>query len=135
MMLAEHYLQLRTLHITCVVVSIALFVIRHALTLWGVNWRRSRAMRIMPHIVDSLLLLSAVLLAITIEQYPFVHGWVTVKVIALVTYIVLGMQALKPNRSLAVRRIAFMAAVIVFGFIVTVARTHSPWGIFAQFIN
>ena len=31
---------------------------------------------------------------------------------------------------------AFIAAtgvLVVFGFIVTVARTHSPWGIFAQF--
>jgi uncharacterized membrane protein SirB2 len=87
----------------------------------------------MPHAIDSVLLVSAVLLTIIIGQYPFVNGWLTVKVIALVAYILLGMQALKHERSQAVRRVSFLGAVAVFAFIVTVARTHSPSGIFGQF--
>ena len=131
--MSAYYLLLRNLHITCAVVSIALFVLRHVLSLRNINWRKSMALRVMPHIVDSLLLVSAILLTFAIDQYPFVNSWLTVKVIALVAYIVLGMQALKVGRSQSARRVAFLAAVIVFAFMVTVARTHSPLGIFLQF--
>ena len=131
--MANYYPQLRNLHVACAVASIVLFVLRHVLMLRGIDWRKSIALRIMPHAIDSVLLVSAVLLTISIEQYPFVNSWLTVKVIALVAYIFLGMQALKRERSQAVRRVAFLAAVAVFAFIVTVARSHSPLGIFGQF--
>lgn len=131
---AAYYLELRTLHITCAVISISLFVIRHVLNLWHVGWRNSRALRIMPHVVDTLLLLSAIALMFAIQQYPFANAWLTVKLIALVAYIILGTYALKRGPTQGARRTAFIAAVIVFGFIVTVARTHSPWGIFARFL-
>ena len=132
--MSDYYVQLRSLHMACAVVSIVLFVLRHVLSLRNVDWRKSRALRIMPHAVDTVLLISAILLTIAIGQYPFVNGWLTVKVVALVAYIFLAMQALKVGRSQSSRRIAFFAAVIVFAFIVTVARTHSPLGIFAQFL-
>jgi uncharacterized membrane protein SirB2 len=131
--MSAYYAQLRNLHVACVVVSILLLVLRHVLSLRNVDWRKSRALRILPHAVDSVLLLSAILLTIAIGQYPFVNGWLTVKVIALVAYIFLAMQALKAGRSQSARRVAFFAAVIVFAFIATVATTHSPLGIFAQF--
>ncbi len=131
--MSDYYLQLRSLHIACVVASILLFVLRHVLSLRNIDWRKSKALRIMPHVVDSALLASAIMLTIVVGQNPFVDGWITVKVIALVVYIVLGMQALKVGRSQSARRVAFLAAVIVFAFIVTVARTRSPLGIFVQF--
>jgi uncharacterized membrane protein SirB2 len=130
--MSAYYLQLRNLHIACAFISIVLFVLRHVLSLRNIDWRKSRALRIMPHVVDSLLLVSAILLTIAIGQYPFVNGWLTVKLIALVAYIFLAMQALKVGRPQASRRAAFFAAVIVFAFIATVARTHSPLGIFSQ---
>jgi uncharacterized membrane protein SirB2 len=131
--MSAYYPQLRDLHVACAFASIVLFVLRHVLSLRNVDWRKSRALRIMPHVVDSVLLISAILLTIIVGQYPFVNGWLTVKVVALAVYIVLGMQALKAGRSQGSRRLAFLAAVIVFGFIFTVARTHSPLGIFVQF--
>jgi uncharacterized membrane protein SirB2 len=130
--MSAYYLQLRNLHIACAFISIVLFVLRHVLSLRNIDWRKSRALRIMPHVVDSLLLVSAILLTTIIGQYPIVNGWLTVKVIALVAYVAIGIQALKANRSQASRRVAFLAAVIVFAFILTVARTHSPLGIFSQ---
>lgn len=134
MSLLEIYPQLRTLHMTCAYVSVALFVLRHVLNLYQVNWRRWRALKIMPHVIDSVLLLSAILLTIALSQYPFAQSWLTVKVVALVVYILLGMQALNLRNSQGARRLAFMAAVIVFGFIVTVAQSHSPWGILARWL-
>jgi uncharacterized membrane protein SirB2 len=131
--MSAYYPELRNLHIACAFASILLFVLRHVLSLRNVDWRKSKALRIMPHVVDSVLLASAISLTLIIEQYPFVNSWLTVKIIALVAYIILGMQALKADRTQAARRMAFVAAVIVFGFIVTVARTGSPLGIFVQF--
>ena len=129
----EYHHQIRTLHIACAYVSIGLFLVRHVLNVRGVEWRKWRSLIIMPHIVDTILLASAILLAINLRQYPFVDAWLTVKVLALVAYIVLGMIALKRGRTPAIRRMAFLAAAIVFFFIVSVARTHSPAGVFAQF--
>jgi uncharacterized membrane protein SirB2 len=134
MSLLEIHPQLRTLHITCAYVSFALFVLRHTLNLYRVNWRGVRALKIMPHVIDSVLLLSAILLAVSLGQYPFGQSWLTVKVVALVAYILLGMQALNLNNTQGARRMAFFAAALVFGFIVTVARSRSPWGILERWL-
>ena len=130
--MANYYLPIRTLHMSCAFASIVLFVTRHVLNLRGVAWRNWRTLRILPHVIDTVLLASAIVLVFMIHQYPFVNGWLTVKVIALVAYIILGSFALKRGRTQGARRIAFLAAVIVFAFIVSVARTHSPLGVFSQ---
>lgn len=124
--------ELRTLHVACALVSVGLFILRHFLNLRGQAWRRSRALRIAPHAVDGLLLLSAVALCVASGQYPLAQSWLTVKLIGLVGYVVLAIQTLRPGRSLLVRRIAFFGAIAAFGFVYSVARTHSPLGVFAQ---
>jgi uncharacterized membrane protein SirB2 len=85
--------------------------------------------RIAPHVVDTLLLASAVWLAWFLGQTPFVHGWITAKVFALFAYIVLGMVALKRGRTKGVRAGAFAAALASAGYIVWVALTRdaTPW--------
>jgi len=100
--------------------------VRHVLNLRGVAWRNSRALRIMPHVVDSTLLASAIALMFITHQYPFVNSWLTVKLFALVAYIVLGSIALKYGRTPFGRRAAFLTAAAVFAFIISVARSHSP---------
>jgi uncharacterized membrane protein SirB2 len=130
--MANFHPQLRALHIACAYLSLALFVLRHVLNLRNVDWRRWRSLRIMPHVVDTLLLLSAVGLATSMAQYPLVNAWLTVKVAALVVYIGLAMVALSQRHTQAVRRMAFLAAVVVFAFILSVARSRSPLGVLAQ---
>jgi uncharacterized membrane protein SirB2 len=90
---------------------------------------RLRFVRIAPHVVDTLLLASAVWLAWFLGQVPFVHGWITAKVLALVAYIVLGTIALRRGRSRAVRAAAFGAALAAAAYIVAVALTRdaTPW--------
>ena len=63
-------------------------------------------------------------LAIVLRQYPFVDGWLTAKVVALVVYIVLGTIALKRGRSRGTRIVAWIAAQAVFLYIVGVALTR-----------
>ena len=80
---AEAYLAVRTLHIACAVVSIGGFAVRGALMLADSPGLQKRFVRIAPHVVDMLLLASAIWLAWFLGQIPFVHGWITAKVAAL----------------------------------------------------
>ena len=93
------------------------------------NLLQLRVVRILPHIIDTVLLLAAIALTILISQYPLVTDWLTVKLIALIIYICLGMVALRLGKTKNQRVIAFFLALTVFGFIVSVAYYHHPLGI------
>lgn len=125
------YVWLKHLHVLCVVVSGSLFLLRGGLMLAGHGSLRWRVWRWLPHLIDTVLLGSAIGLAWRLHQYPFVHGWLTAKVLALVVYIALGSIALKRGRTLRIRALAFGAALLAFAFIVTVARTRHPLGFLA----
>jgi uncharacterized membrane protein SirB2 len=129
--LVEYYLQLRTLHIGCAVLSITLFALRGGLMLSGSPLLDHAVLRRLPHFVDTLLLASALALTTVVHQYPFVHAWLTAKVLLLVVYIVLGSIALKRGRTRLVRGLAFAAALAVVLFLVSVARAHDPLGVLA----
>jgi len=126
---AEAYLAVRTLHIACAAISITGFAARGALMLAGSPLLDHRFVRISPHVVDTVLLASAVWLAWFIGQVPFVHGWITAKILALLAYIVLGMFALRRGRTRRARAAAFAAALASAGYIVWVAlaRDATPW--------
>ena len=79
----------------------------------------------MPHVVDTLLLTSALVLVFWSGQYPFVQAWLTAKVLALVVYIVLGTIALKRGKTKGVRSFALLAALATFAYIVAVALTRN----------
>jgi uncharacterized membrane protein SirB2 len=89
-----------------------------------------RWVKIVPHVVDTVLLASALFLAWQLGAEG-TRGWLAAKVVALLAYIVLGMIALKLGRTPAVRAAAFAAALATFGYIVSVAVTKSPLGLFA----
>ena len=88
--------------------------------------RQHRLTRILPHIVDTLLLGSALTMAWMSGQYPFVEGWLTAKLCGLLAYILLGMMALKRGRTKAIRTRYLGLAVLAYGYIVSVALTRSP---------
>ena len=85
-------------------------------------------------LVDTVLLTAALMLATILHQYPFVQGWLTAKVLLLVVYVVLGSFALKRGRTRAVRTSCWIAALLVFLFIVSIARAHHPLGIITLFM-
>jgi uncharacterized membrane protein SirB2 len=71
-----------------------------------------------------VLLGSALTMAVWSTQYPFVQGWLTAKVIALVLYIVAGGIALKRGKTMRIRTVAFVVALLLFAYIVKVALTR-----------
>src|SRR5262249_6653639 len=100
-------------------------------TLRGARWVRGRAARTVPHIVDTVLLVSAIALAWMLRLSPLQAPWLLAKIVGLVLYIALGMLALKPGRPEGVRAAAFVAALIIFGYIVSVAVSKDPAGFLA----
>jgi len=129
--MTDYYLALRHMHIACVVLTIALFVLRGGLMIAESPWLRSRALLVLPHVIDTILLSTALMLTTIVHQYPFVQGWLTMKVVLLVVYVVLGSIAIKRGRTKRIRVYAFAAALATIAFLVTVARAHHPLGIFA----
>lgn len=117
---------LRNLHILFVVSSYALFFVRGIWCLNGSAMMQQRWVRIVPHVVDTLLLISALVLAYTIHQYPFIDAWLTAKIIGLLLYIVLGYIALHSALNKTLRFLAWLAAQASFAYIVLVAVSHNP---------
>ncbi|HZN23606.1 MAG TPA: SirB2 family protein [Burkholderiales bacterium] len=120
------YLALKSLHVSAVVTSYALFFVRGVWMLRMPQMLTRRWVRIVPHVVDTVLLASAIAMAAATRQYPFVAGWLTAKVLGLVLYIGLGTVALKRGNSRRVRIVAWIAAQAVFVYIVAVAVTRNP---------
>lgn len=122
----SYYLLVKDLHVASVVLSLAGFVARGGLMLAGSPLLDARFVRIAPHVVDTILLASALWLSWMLRQYPFVHGWLTAKVLGLLAYIVLGAVALRRGRTKAARTWAFAAAVLAAAYVVAVALTKDP---------
>jgi uncharacterized membrane protein SirB2 len=105
------YIILKHLHVTFAVLSLLGFSLRGFWMLKESPMLQKKPVRILPHINDSLLLLTAIMLAILTGFYPFVVGWVTLKVLLLVVYIVLGIFALKRGKTKQARTVYFFAAL------------------------
>lgn len=125
------YATVKTIHQAAVALSFTGFFARGLASLAGAAWVQGRLAKSLPHIVDSVLLLSALMLAWTLRLNPVSTPWLMAKIIGLVVYIGLGMLALRPNRPSAVRAAAWLAALATFAYIVSVALTKRPAGFFA----
>ncbi len=123
------YLTLKTIHVTCVVISFTGFLLRGILAQRNASVMRQRWIRIVPHFNDTLLLGSALAMAFMSGQYPLVAPWLTAKLVGLIVYVVLGVVALRGSNGRA-KQLAFWAAACVFLWIVSVAMLRHPAGIF-----
>src|SRR5688572_15359820 len=112
------YAALKITHVSCAAVSYALFVVRGVWMLSGSALLGQRWVKIVPHAVDTVLLASAIAMAVMSRQYPLEAPWLTAKVSALVAYIALGMVALKRGKTRRLRAAAWIAAQAAFLYIV-----------------
>ncbi|HLR13302.1 MAG TPA: SirB2 family protein [Burkholderiaceae bacterium] len=118
------YYAIKHLHVTSAVLSILFFMIR---AWWSVTENallQTRLVRVLPHIIDTILLVCGVLLAIWIGPW---QAWIGAKIIALLLYIAIGMVAIRRGRTPHARALAAVVAVLIFFYIVGVALTHNPW--------
>lgn len=125
------YATLKLIHQTAVTLSVAGFCARGAASLTGAAWVTSRPAKTLPHIVDTVLLASAVGLAWMLQMNPLQAPWLLAKIAGLLAYIGLGMVALRPSVPKRTRLVAWLAAVGTVAWIVSVAITKRPAGFFA----
>lgn len=125
------YLVLKYIHVGCVALSGSGFFVRGVWMLAESPILKQRWVRVVPHVIDTVLLGSAITMLVISAQSPFAQSWLTAKLIGLVAYILLGMMALKRGRSKKVRAVFFVAALVAFAYIVSVALARSPLGFFS----
>jgi uncharacterized membrane protein SirB2 len=123
-MLAAHYAEIRVLHVGCVALSGSLFTVRGLLRINRSPLANHGALRVVSHLIDTTLLVAAVLLTLILHQYPFVNGWLTAKVLLLALYIGLGLIALQRARTTRGRSVALIGALLTFAAIVAIAIRH-----------
>lgn len=119
------YAAFKHIHLLTVALSLGLFTLRGIWMLLDSDKLQKRWVKIVPHIIDTLLLVSAIGLMFQISQYPFADSWLTAKLLGLVAYIVLGTIALKRGKTKGTRVIALVAAFGVIAYIVGVAIRHN----------
>lgn len=124
------YSTIKLIHQSAVALSLTGFFARGAASLAGATWVRHRVAKALPQIVDTVLLVAAVTLAWQARLNPAAVPWLLAKLLGLVVYIALGVVALKPKYGPVTRAFAFAGALSTAMWIVSVAITKSPWGLF-----
>jgi len=121
------YMLLKHIHLTFVALALLTFVVRGIWMFINSSMLDKKIVRIAPHIINTIMLLSGIILAVHLHLSPGNQPWLLAKIIGLVVYIVLGVAAFKLPSPLA-RKILWVDALIVFAYIVSVAITKSPMG-------
>lgn len=116
------------LHVLFVLLSGFGFFMRGIGHISGKAWVQRKSVRILPHIIDTGLLITAIALLIMLEISPLTD-WVLAKIIALIVYIVLGVFAFRIAKTPVRKGIFWLAALAVFVYMFAVAKTHLvlPW--------
>lgn len=120
-------LLLKYIHLSCVALSFSLFWLRGFWLLRNSSIIRQRWVRVIPHSVDTLLLVSAIWLAWQLGYSPANSPWLAAKIIALMVYIGLGILAFRIIRTHSARLMIWLAAQLVFFYIAATAITHDPF--------
>lgn len=84
---------------------------------------QQRWVKILPHINDTVLLTSAIALAVLTHRNPLEESWLAAKIIGLIIYIGLGMMAFRFSKTRQTRLVTWVLAQMVFFYIVLVALT------------
>jgi len=114
------------IHVSSVIATFILFFIRGIWMISDSDLLQHKWAKRVPPVIDTILLASAIVLSVSFYQYPFVHAWLTTKVVALFLYIGLGMLALTYGKTKTIRISAWIAAQFCFVYIVAVAITKNP---------
>lgn len=117
------YMLIKIIHMTCAILSIIGFTARGILKLKGSATLDKKLVKVLPHVIDTFLLLSAIVLVVMSGQYPFTTPWVTAKLLGLIVYIGLGVFVLKKAKTQQSRIIAFVLALATVAYILMVAST------------
>jgi uncharacterized membrane protein SirB2 len=124
------YSLLKHIHMGAVLASGGFLLLRGLWMIQESSLLKNKFFRVLPHIIDTVLLLSAICLLVYLGTLPV---WVQVKIVALFVYVLFGVFAFKGAKSYGTQVIAFFLALLTFAFILSVAITKSPYGFLHSF--
>lgn len=122
----EFYPQIKQFHIFIAMLSGTLFALRGAFVLAGARWPQALPVKWLSYAVDTSLLTAALMLLTILPWAMFANGWLITKVVLIVAYVVLGVLAMRPQRTRRARALYYAAALLAFAAIYGIARAHHP---------
>jgi uncharacterized membrane protein SirB2 len=128
--LIEFYPQIKSVHIACALASGSLFAVRGAAVLSGARWPLALPVRWLSYAIDTTLLTAALMLLTILPWAMFANGWLATKLALIVVYVVLATFALRRARTRKSRAGFYVAALVTFAFIISIAIAHHSLGIF-----
>lgn len=105
------YVLLKMLHMATAYLTILLFALRLVLDAAGRPGWRQTPLRFIPHINDTILLVSAISLLFVVGYISAMPNWIIAKIVLLVGYIIAGVFALKTTVAKPVRIVAAVLAL------------------------
>ena len=120
------YNHVLTVHVSAFILSISGFIFRGILHFRGSDLVKRKWLKITPHIIDTVLIISAIILLIQNGLNLLTTPWLLAKLIALIFYIALGLIAFRFSKTTRVRMLAWSGAILLFAYICTVAVTKNP---------
>lgn len=132
----EFYPQIKWVHVAAAMTSGGVFALRGLLVLAGQSrWAMAPLLRYFSYSIDTVLLTAALMLLTILPGAMFDNGWLSVKLSLVLLYIVLGTLALKRGRTPGLRAGCYVLAVLVFAFVLTIARSHQPYGFLLRWLS
>jgi len=118
---------IKPVHVGCALLTLCFFAWRGVMqfrdpAFTGRLWVRRTA-----ESVDTLLFVTGVTLVWMTGQLPWQEMWLAAKLVALLGYILLGMVAFHWSNSRAVKMVSWIAAMVTYVFMVSVALSRNPW--------
>ncbi|WGE47396.1 SirB2 family protein [Actinobacillus equuli] len=119
----EFFPQLMLGHVGFAYISLILLLTRGVLASKMVDWRQYKILRIAPHLIDTLLLISGIILLVILLSNGIYAlnemQWLIPKIAFLVLYIVFSAKAFKKSQPFSLKN--FILAVISFMLTMLVA--------------
>lgn len=131
----EFYPQIRYVHILAISLSGSLFAVRGLAVLMGMRWPLWNPVRYLSWTIDTVLLTAGLMLVAVLPGALFANGWLTLKLLLVLVYVILGVFALKRASTRRRKAIFYALALATFLVIVGIARLHSPWGWLLPYIS
>lgn len=118
-------MMIKKFHVAFAILTFLSFSLRSYWMFTGSMLLRNRAVRIVPHIIDTCLLLTGLAMAVSYYGAFYQQSWLMLKLLGVFVYILLGSVALKLGKTMKVRVAAVLAAWAAFLYVVVLARTHA----------
>ena len=120
------YTALKHTHMFLALISVVLFYTRAFARIKQLQFAKNKLVFIVSHSVDTLLLVSAVALAMTLGMSPHNQPWLLEKIILVVAYIAVGIFMARQKHIKGQLSLLLLATTVIFA-IFYLARFKTPF--------